>query len=138
MRRPRRTPRITDGLHPLMYMIIGGLALWFVLSAWVFFGGAGYIELALTVVSMVLFMAFAIPFTLWRAGVKARKTDRPPGAGEELPESFGTWIEGEFDTWTGPQTSATAAAEILLPIAAVALGIMALGIVFELTATGMG
>jgi hypothetical protein len=82
----RPNPRITDCLHPLIYMIIAGLALWFVLSAWVFFGGAGYIELALAVVSVLLFMAFAIPFTLWRAGVKAQKTDPPPEPGEEFPE----------------------------------------------------
>ena len=132
----RPNPRITDRLHPLIYMIIAGLALWFVLSAWVFFGGAGYIELALAVVSVLLFMAFAIPFTLWRAGVKAQKTDPPPEAGEEFPETFVTWIEGAFETWTGQQTSASAAVEILLPIAAVALGLMALGIVFELAATG--
>src|ERR1700716_4466999 len=140
----RPNPRITDRLHPLIYMIIAGLALWFVLSAWVFFGGAGYIELALAVASVLLFMAFAIPFTLWRAGVKAQKADPPPEAGEEFPETFVTWIEGAFvtwiegafETWTGQQTSASAAVEILLPIAAVALGLMALGIVFELAATG--
>jgi hypothetical protein len=137
----RRSGPVTDRLHPRIYAIMAGLALWFVFSAWWFFGGAGYIELALAVVTGVFVMALGIPFTLWQAGVKARKTDAAktgaaPEATEVLRESLGTWIEGRFDTWTGQQTSATAAVEILLPVAAVALGFMAMGIVFHLAATG--
>ncbi len=142
----RRSGPVTDRLHPRIYAIIAGLALWFVFSAWWFFGGAGYIELALAVMTGVFVMALGIPFTLWQAGVKARKRDAAQETTEEHPaseqpaESLGTWIEGQFDTWTGQQTSATAAVEILLPIAAVALGIMAMGIVFHivvhLAATG--
>jgi hypothetical protein len=142
----RRCGPVTDRLHPRIYAIIAGLALWFVLSAWWFFGGAGYIELALAVMTGLFIMALGIPFTLWQAGVKARKRDVAPEttkehpAFEQTPESLGTWMEGRFNTWTGQQTSATAAAEILLPIAAVALGFMAMGIVFHivvhLAATG--
>jgi len=139
----RPSKRVTDCLPTRIYAIIAGLALWFVFSTWWFFGGAGYIELALAVVTGLFVMALGIPFTLWQAGVKARKRDAAPETAEELPaseqpaESLGTWFEGRFDTWTGQQTSATAAAEILLPIAAVALGIMAMGIVFHLAATGV-
>jgi hypothetical protein len=50
---------------------------------------------------------------------------------DQPAESFATWTKSEFATWTGHQKSATAAVEIVLPFAAVAIGITALGIVFD-------
>ena len=46
----------------------------------------------------------------------------------------GTGASGEFDTWQGRRKAAGAAVEILLPIAAVAFGITAFGIVLHFTA----
>jgi hypothetical protein len=42
----------------------------------------------------------------------------------------------EFDTWTGPVKGASATAEVLLPIAAVAVGMTVLGLVFHIIASG--
>jgi hypothetical protein len=52
-------------------------------------------------------------------------------------ESLGTWLRGQFATWTDQEKGSTAALEILLPLAAVAFGFTALGIVLELTRAGV-
>jgi hypothetical protein len=49
---------------------------------------------------------------------------------------LGAWLQGEFTTCLGYEKGSAAAAEMLLPIAAVALGITALGIVFDLVRAG--
>jgi hypothetical protein len=46
------------------------------------------------------------------------------------------WLQGEFTTCSGYEQGSAAAAEMLMPIAAVALGITALGIVFDLVGDG--
>jgi hypothetical protein len=108
-----------------------GLALWFVVSAWVFFGSAFHMGLILAIVCVLFIMAFGVPYILWRAGESARRSETNPT--EQSPEPLGAWIRTDFGTWTGNQSSVTAAVEILLPIAAVAVGIMALGIVWAAT-----
>ena len=41
------------------------------------------------------------------------------------------WAAGDFETWTGKSKGANAAIEALLPIAAVAIGLTVMGIIFE-------
>jgi hypothetical protein len=87
-------------------------------------------------------MALAIPAALWRASVTAWRSNTSANATEpadtgEASETVGTWLQGQFATWTDQEKSSTAAIEILLPIAAVAVGITALGIVFQLTVAGI-
>jgi len=127
----------SDHLHPLIYAAIVGLAVWLLVSAWVFFGGAGYIELALAMISVLVFMTIAIPLMLSRAAA-ARTSEAPPDAPSAPPESFDRWLRGELDTWTGRCRSRTAAIEILLPIAAVAFGMTAFGIVYMVAHAGIG
>jgi hypothetical protein len=40
-------------------MAAAGLLIWFVIAAWLLFGGADYIELALAVISVLVFIAIA-------------------------------------------------------------------------------
>ena len=47
--------------------------------------------------------------------------------------SFREWAAGEFDTWQDRVQGANAAVEILLPIAALAIGMTAFAIVFNFT-----
>src|SRR5262249_6473797 len=42
-------------------MAAAGLLIWFVIAAWLLFGDSDYIELALAVISVLVFMAIAIP-----------------------------------------------------------------------------
>ncbi len=67
--------RIFDELHPLVHKAAAGLLIWFVAAAWLLFSGsAGYLALSLAMISLLVFMALAIPAVLWRAGAAARRS----------------------------------------------------------------
>jgi hypothetical protein len=119
--RPSRT--VSDQLHPLVWMAIVGLALWFVLSVWGF-AGDGYTDYLLAVVSGFVFVAVTIPYLLWRV---VRRGQRPDAAAP--PISFRDWSSGEFATGQDRVRGTNAAVEILMPIAAAAFGMTAFGIV---------
>jgi hypothetical protein len=134
--------KVSDRLHPLVQKAAARLLIWFVVAAWLLFGSTGYIDLALAMVSMMVFLAIAIPWAIWRAGVAAQRQERAStadsvGAAETPSETFANWLQGHFVTWTGEQRSSTAIVEILLPLAAVAFGLTAIGIVFQLTYSGV-
>jgi len=86
-------------------------------------------------------MAAVTPFALWRTNERARRYTislEPHASSEaETADTFETWVNetwvnGSLDTWTGRRQSKVAAIEILPPLAAVAVGMTALGIVFEI------
>src|SRR5258708_27774884 len=54
-------PEISDHVHPRIYMAAAGLLVWFVIAAWLLFGCLGSIELALAMVTRLVFMTMAIP-----------------------------------------------------------------------------
>lgn len=121
------THETTDLLHPRVYALMIGLAVWLVMSVWIFFSGVGSTDYLLAIVSGFIFIAVALQFILSR---QRRRHSEPP--------SLRTWGSWDFDTWTGKLRGSHAAAEILLPIAAVAFGMTAFGIVLrlvELTST---
>jgi hypothetical protein len=74
-----------------------------------------------------LIVVIAIPFVLWRVG----RANDPDG---EEPQRFRDWASGRFETWQDRQQGANAAVEIILPIAAAAVGMTALAIVFHYAA----
>jgi hypothetical protein len=119
-------------LHPLVHAAIAGLVLWFVVAAWMLFGGWEDMRLVLAVVSGFFFVAIAIPGTLWLTWRKHRDPDAARSDGVSLRE----WAAGEFDTAQGPRNAADAAVEILLPIAAVAFGMTTMGIALYVTTAG--
>ncbi len=146
--------RVFDELHPLVHKAAAGLLIWFVVAAWLLFsGGAGYLALSLAMISLLVFMALAIPAVLWRAGAAARgaqdaadvaNADATGGAArrsdqpaEAPPTTFKAWLKGRFATWTDVERPSTAAIEVLLPLAAVAFGLTAIGIVFQLARAGV-
>ena len=112
-------PEATNLVHPRVYVLMVGLAGWLVMSIWSF-SGVGSTDYLLTIVSGFIFVAVALPFILSRL---------LRGGGKQ--PSFGTWRSRDFDTWTGRLRGSQAAIEILLPIAAVAFGMTAFGIVLH-------
>jgi len=130
----RSSQGVSDHLHPRIYMAAAGLLVWFVIAAWLLFGDSDYIGLALAMISVLVFMTIAIPLALWRTNLTAQRSSH---ATEQGSETLDTWLRGQFATWTDQEKGSTAAIEILLPLAAVAFGITALGIVFELTRVGV-
>jgi hypothetical protein len=129
----RHNRPVSDHLHPLVYKAMAGLALWYVLSVWVFFGEESYTALALAVVSFFLLLTVGIPFALWLAW-----RGSPISGAHEHDQMFRDWAGGEFETWQGRQSGAEAAVELLLPLAAVAFGLTILGIVLHLDVPVLG
>jgi hypothetical protein len=56
--------------------------------------------------------------------------NRRPDVAPEDKESLRMWAAGELDTWQDRVKGTNAAVEMLLPVAAVAFGMTAFGIVF--------
>jgi hypothetical protein len=132
---PQAPETTSDEPHPAVHRAAAALLIWFVVAAWLLFGGSGYIDLALAMVSVLVFMMIAIPTALWR--VKAPSFDvsnKNRAAGETQPLS--AWLQNDVAIHSGREKGSAAATEILLPIAAIALGITALGIAFDLVRVG--
>lgn len=125
------TSQNSDQLHPFVYAALAGLALCLVMSAWIFFFQAGYLELDLGIVVALVFMIIAIPTVLHFVG-RMFQADRA----SNIRRPFSTWIAGNFDMRQGRRKSVSASMEILLPMAAAVIGITAIGIVFRLTEAG--
>jgi hypothetical protein len=121
-----------DDLHPLVYLAILGLALWFVLSAWGFFADTGYTDLLLAVVSGFILISVALPIIASRVW----RNNQEPGAAPRDKRAFRDWACCDFAACDCRLSGASAAVQILLPIAAVAFGMTAFGIVLLFTAHG--
>ena len=126
----RNRPQLSH-LHPFLYWTIIGLVVWFAISAWTFFGAEGYMDLLLVVVTGFLFMTIAILSAIWLVSRKYQ----PTAVAWDESISFRDWASGEFETCQGRRKATEAAVEIVVPIAAVAFGLMAIGIVFHFTAS---
>ena len=63
----RSAERVSNRPHSAIYKTMVGLALSFVVSAWVFFGSASHMGLILAIVCVLFIMAIGIPHILWRA-----------------------------------------------------------------------
>ena len=113
--------RVTRRLHPRVYALMIGLALWLVLSVWLF-AGNGIADYLLVIVSGFIVIAVALPLIL------SRVTRIDDAADDDEPQSFRDWSAADFDTWQGRLSGAQAATQILLPIAAVAIGMTVFGI----------
>jgi hypothetical protein len=123
--------RISDSLHPLVNMAIIGFVLMFVVAMWMFFASDPYAAWLDVVVTGLFAIAIAVPALLWLTWL--RNAD---DVGDDRHLSFRDWAAGEFDTSTGVVKGASATAEVLLPIAAVAVGMAVLGLVFHIVASG--
>ena len=122
---------ISDSLHPLVNMAIIGFVLMFVAAVWMFFDSDSYGAWLDVVITGLFVIAIAIPALCWLTW--RRNAD---GATDEDHPSFRDWAVGDFNTLTGPVKGANATAEVLLPIAAVAVGMTVLGLVFHIIASG--
>jgi hypothetical protein len=114
---PRPNRPVSRGLPRQLYAIIVALAVWLIFSVWGFFG-SGYTPLALAVVSLFIVIAVGLPLLL---GLIARR-HRADNANPTESDSLSEWLDRDFEAHTGRMRGAVAAAQILLPIAAVAFG----------------
>jgi hypothetical protein len=122
---------VFDQLHPHVPKVAAGLVAWFVLAAWVFFDRQSAVGLSLAIVTMLLLVAGLLLGALslvWRRY-------RPADARHPTKLPFRDWSIGHFAVWDGKLHGGQAAIQILLPIAAAAFGLTALGIVFLICAS---
>lgn len=125
-----KPPPTSDRLHPLVYKAAVGLVLCFAVSAWVFFDRRNDIAELLGFVSFLLLIAVVLPLVLWRVW----REQQPDAVDDSRP--FRLWASGDFRVWGGQLKGSHAAVDALLPLASVALGLTALGIVFAVVAAG--
>jgi hypothetical protein len=130
---PSRHDRpISDELPPIVYKVAAGCVLAFVVLAWIFFSAWPHMGLVLAIVSVFFFMALAIPSALWLAA----RSQRDSGTTQPEAVSWRDWAAGEFAASQDHLKGANAAVEALLPIAATAVGMMAIGIAFYVVSAG--
>jgi hypothetical protein len=128
----RHDDATSDQLHPLVWMALVGLILWFVGAVWWGFASDGYVDWLLFVVSAFLLMAVSIQLILAH---ESRVGEGPqPKRQPEQRQTFGDWAAGEFQIWQDHNKAGNAAAEILTPIAAAAVGMTAFAIAFHYVA----
>jgi hypothetical protein len=97
------------------------------------FGYDGQTDYLLAIVTGFLVIAVAIPSTL------ALMVHRQSNSDEEMTSaktSFREWMPGDFDTWQDRVRGRNAAVEVLLPMAAIAIGMTAFAIVLHFTEVG--
>jgi hypothetical protein len=124
------TRPVTNRLHPRVYTLLIGLALWFILSVWSF-AGAGVTDYLLFIVSGFIFIAVALPVILSRVERLKNKA-----SGEHAQPSLREWASWDFETSQGRLSGMQAALQILLPIAAAAFGMTAFSIALHIAERG--
>lgn len=134
----RHNRPVSTYLHPRVYEAIIGLALLFVVSAGAFFATTGgYAAYAVVVVAGFFSVVISVQLLIWLTWRRNRATDAAAWAEEEHAMSFRDWASSRFATQQSNFSGAEAAAQALLPIAAVAVGMLAIGIVFCIVSSSM-
>ena len=112
--------------HPVVFKAIVLLGALFVAAAWGF-AGRGITDMLLVVVSGFFFVSVGLVTLLWLTRRRHPRDDW--GDRESRLDSFGNWVCRDVETSTGPVRGSIATIEILLPIAAVAVGMVAFAVV---------
>jgi hypothetical protein len=117
----------SDRLHPMIYLAAIGLVLCFVVSARAFFDRQNDVGWLLVVVSGLLLIAVLLPSVLWHVWRREQKA-------QDDSTPFRRWASRDFSAGENKLKASHAAIDALLPLASVACGITAIGIVFALIA----
>jgi hypothetical protein len=122
---------VFDQLHPRVYGAAVGLVAWFALAAWILFDRQNDIGLPLAMVSVLLLVAVLLP---WSLSLVWKRHQKPY---QRHPDkvSFRDWRIGDFAVWGSKLHGTHAAIDMLLSLAAVALGLTGIGIVFLICAS---
>jgi hypothetical protein len=123
----KREPPPAD-FHPFIYKIAIALVALFVVAAWATFARQGDTGENLVMVTLLLFVAMMIPYLMWLTW----KHGRTPQPTLDGPVSFRDWAKGSVEVWQSRVKGSDAAINALLPIASVAIGMVLLGIAFDI------
>jgi len=130
----QQSERVARNLHSKVYIALVGLVLWLVLAIWGF-GYDGQTDYLLAIVTGFLIIAVAIPATL--ALMAYSQGNSVDGENSRDAASFRQWAAEDFDTWQDRIKGRNAAVEVLLPMAAIAIGMTAFAIILHFTAVGI-
>jgi hypothetical protein len=128
MERNESSSAVRSGFHPLIYKAAIALVALFVIAAWVAFDRQSDIELPLAILSILLFVAVFLPYLLWRIWRTGQASANTKDQQRLLEMGAGSMKVGQ-----GELRSRDAAIDMLLPLAAVAFGLVALGLAFALS-----
>lgn len=118
----------TSWMHPRVHTILIAGTAWFALAVWSF-AGQGIVNYLLFIVSGFMFVAVALPLILSNVGRDSGAATR-----DENARSLRDWAKCEYETSAGKLSGAAAAAQILLPVLAAAVGMTAIGLIFYFSA----
>jgi hypothetical protein len=119
----RRTNRPrSSALHPLVFKLILALTALLVIASWAFVG-AGYGAFSFVVVAAFAVITVGLTLSLYR--IWSHRPHGPAG-------KFHDWAHGEMEVWQGRLKASDAAIMTLLPIAAVAIGMVLFAIALHL------
>jgi len=122
-----RQPNFITRLHPYIYKIMMGLVLWMLLAAWGFVS-SGYAGIALGMITFFLIVSVGLLAVLWRISRRSSET----GLDKGRIRTLSAWLDGEVDIWGSRIHGTHAATQIILPLAAAAVGMTVLMIVLHL------
>lgn len=120
-----RNRRASKNIHRRVHQIVLFLALWLIFALWGF-GGPATTNYLLSIVTGFIGLSIALPLLLSRV----RRND--DSAARSWPR-FGEWLTNEFETWQSRLKGWDALIEMALPLSAIALGMTAFAIIFNLT-----
>jgi len=113
-------------LHPAIYLAIAGLAVLFIASAATFVApNDSYYVIAIA--CAFILAAIGLPFQLWRV----QRHGHDPRDTSLSHRTLWGWLNADLDVWQTRVKGRDAAAAILLPIAAVSIGLLCLAIVLH-------
>ena len=115
-------------IHPAVYEIAIGLVALFTIAAWLAFDHRNDAELPLSMITVFLVIGasvIAIISRLWRRR-------GPVSAAFRESDTLRHWMSGDFVVWGSRIKGSDALVDMLLPVAAAAFGMVAIGIVFTI------
>jgi hypothetical protein len=118
----------TSHLHPRVYLAIAGLTVLYVLSVWYGFASGRYTDYLLVVVTGFIALSVGLTYLAWRVRQKSVR----PGSSRKSSEDFRDWAKSDVVIGQERMKGYAATIEILLPIAAIAFGMMAFAVVAHL------
>jgi hypothetical protein len=122
---------VFDELHPNIYRAAVGLVALFALAAWTLFDRQNDTGLPLAMITVLLLVAVLLPSSLFLVWQR----HRAPHQKHPDKISFHDWRIGDFAVWGGKLCGMHAAIDMLLPLMAVAFGLVGIGIVFLICAS---
>lgn len=123
----RVQPNFIARLHPYIYKIMMLLVLWMLVAAWGFVA-SGYTGIALGMITFFLIVSVGLLAVLWQISRRGPDTGLDKGRNRSLA----AWLDGEVEIWGSRIHGTHAATQIILPLAAAAVGMTVLMVVLHL------